>query len=144
MLFLNCWSEILPKNVSLESTNICPYLNSSFLNRLLFSWCTDLIIQGFRNRVSLDSLWSMSSPFDSESLTKKFEEHYFQLKESSLKNNNLSKEENQRNHSILCPLVKCLWKPFVVGAGMKLVGDILGLLAPRQGLLISRTDSYLR
>ena len=142
MLFFNCWSEILPKNISIESTNISPYLNSSFLNRLLFSWCTDLIIQGFRNRVSFESLWNMSSPCDSESLTKKFEEHYFQLKESSLKNNNLRKGENHRNQSILSPLVKCLWKPFAVGAVMKLVGDILGLLAPRHGLLIRRTESY--
>ena len=129
MLFLNCWSDVITNPSYLEAEKPCPYLKSSFLNRVLYSWCTPLILKGFRKDLNLNSLWSMMPSLDSKTSSDLFDRHYTPNSKSA--GSFQQKSKGKLKYSVLPALIKCFWPTFLYGALMKLGADILSLLTPQ-------------
>ena len=138
MFFLNCWSDVVTDPDYKNSDKPCPYMSSSFFNRLVFSWCTPLIIKGLRSPITYENLWEIMPRFSSVSVTKEFEKNFRPLTsgiQSKPKYSNLDspaqQAESKDRVSILPGLIKTFWPTFFMGAFMKLAADLLSLFTPK-------------
>ena len=138
MFFLNCWSDVVTDPDFKDAEKPCPYMNSSFFNRLVFSWCTPLIAKGLRSPLTYENLWEIMPSFRSAKVTMEFERNSNLSSggmQSKAKYSNLDEAVRQEVHkarfSILPGLVKTFWPTFLMGAVMKLSADLLSLFTPK-------------
>ena len=150
-LFLNCWADYPSDPEYLESDTPCPYASSSFPNRLIFSWITPLIIRGFRNPLTAETLWDLLPSLRSKAITKKFEQNYqpsvmaaktvpivTDIPESVEKNQPSTKKSTSKRTSsrarfvsVFPALVKTFGPTFFFGSLLKLVADMFSIFTPQ-------------
>jgi len=160
MFLLNCFADKNTDEEFIKSRKPCPNYDSSFFNKLIYSWCTSLIWTGFRKPLTATDLWDISPKIASKEVVPRFEANYKASIESkskkvppvdsaqfSPKNGNVTfvKEEKAKKPfvSVFPALVKTYGGPFLFGAILKLCCDLLNLAAPKvMKLMINFVESY--
>ncbi len=148
MFFLNCWADSISDPDYKKVENPCPQYSASFFNKLIFSWCTPLIIKGYKNPLTPDLLWDLLPSFRSEVVTKDFEKHYLTKSEIFAQPKFTTKESEsmtvlKSSRSVLPALVKTFGWSFFTSSVLKLISDMLSLSTPTiMKMMISFADSH--
>jgi len=152
LLLLSTWADQTTNEDYLQSRKPCPEYNSSFFNRLIFSWATPLMWRGWRQPLVPEDLWDISPSLASKNLVPKFERfHKEQIakKNGGQGNKSLGKETitsssvKKEQVSVLPALVKAYGGSFAIGSVLKLCCDLLNIASPRiMKLMISFVESW--
>ena len=148
MLFLNCWADSISDPDFKKAENPCPQYSASFFNKLFFSWCTPLIVKGYRRPLTPDLLWDLLPTYKSEVVSEKFEKYYLTKKEIYTEPKFETKDSEsltilKPSLSVLPALIKTFGVSFFTSSILKLISDILSLLTPSiMKMMISFAESH--
>ena len=76
MLLLNGLADKITDQQFLQSRKPCPNYEASFLNKILYVWCTPLLWAGYRRPLSMSDLWDISPKIASKFVVPEFAVNY--------------------------------------------------------------------
>ena len=125
---------LVPKRVSdydaLGDEFECPYEYADVFSVLTFSWMTPLMKQGYKNFLTQDDLWNLRKRDTSKETWLEFDEAWAQ-------------ELDKKRPSLWIAMFKAFGGPYLRGAIIKSVSDVLQFVQPQLlRLLIMFVDSY--
>ena len=169
LLLLNSLAEHTRNPEYLKSRKPCPQYNSSFFNRLVFSWGTPLMWTGWRKPLTPEDLWDISPKLASKTLVPTFEALHnkeifkrggfgFTTEPTKVKktakveeiiDNKAEETPNAKDFvkkpkvSVFPSLVKAYGGSFLFGSLLKLCCDLLNLASPKvMKLMINFVESH--
>ena len=145
MLLLNSFADKITDQHFLQSRKPCPNYEASFLNKLLYVWCTPLLWAGYRRPLSMADLWDVSPKIASKYVVPEFADNYDpDVKKFKERHPNIEKGRKKKPQvSIFPALVKTYGGSFMFGAVLKLCCDLLSMASPQlMKLMINFVESY--
>ena len=145
MLLLNSFADKITDQHFLQSRKPCPNYEASFLNKLLYVWCTPLLWAGYRRPLSMTDLWDVSPKIASKYVVPEFADNYDpDVKKFKERHPNIEKGRKKKPQvSIFPALVKTYGGSFMFGAVLKLCCDLLSMASPQlMKLMINFVESY--
>ncbi|XP_067139263.1 multidrug resistance-associated protein 1-like [Centruroides vittatus] len=148
-LFLSSFRDNYPYKYD-TNKNVCPLDEESFLSRLLFSWCTELLCRGLRNLIDFNDLSPIHETFTANYCFRKFqkrhekeapkitaEENHYKSSSSSLKET--SKSDNKQP-SIVRALFRGFWFALLLGTILEFLYSLVRFIPP---LLINNMIDFV-
>ncbi|CAG7836473.1 unnamed protein product [Allacma fusca] len=132
-LLINCWADLRPEyeqNPRILKDRPCPEKDSSYLNRILFSWHDGLAWSGWRRPLEHKDLWALNAEDTSQAIVPKFDACFKRSLEKTKKKGNPNKNEKQIT-SILPALFGAFGGTFFFGAALKIFPDLMGFVQPQ-------------
>lgn len=148
-LVLHGLADASPKYKEIEYNveKPCPEGNSSFLSRVVFSWFDKMAYYGYRHPLREKDLWALNYEDTSNHIVEVFEEYWEREVQKAAKANsklrgrasfsaksdsvNISTPPtNLKRPNVLVALFKAFGGPFIGGAILKLISDVMIFLSP--------------
>ncbi|XP_050728277.1 multidrug resistance-associated protein 1-like isoform X2 [Eriocheir sinensis] len=159
MLVFNCFGDAPPRYVHYpQSQKSCPETGASFLSKLTFSWMDSLIWKGYKQPLENSDLWDLSYENSSSTIVANWNKNWKKVSAKSYRKGEsqtyatfsdadhveLSGQAGNKEHylSILPTMVKVFSSPFLFGALLKFLYDVLQFISPQiLSALITYTES---
>eukprot|EP00095_Tigriopus_kingsejongensis_P005628 maker-scaffold335_size202896-snap-gene-1.27 protein:Tk05628 transcript:maker-scaffold335_size202896-snap-gene-1.27-mRNA-1 annotation:"multidrug resistance-associated protein 1 isoform x3" len=101
----------------------CPQITASYFSKLVYIWATPLLWKGYRNPLVPQDLWDVDPKLTSRGVVPGFDHHY--------KKTIMTARANNTKHSIYPALFYTFGPTFFMGSAIKLVYDVLAMVAPQ-------------
>eukprot|EP00095_Tigriopus_kingsejongensis_P003831 maker-scaffold2698_size13172-snap-gene-0.2 protein:Tk03831 transcript:maker-scaffold2698_size13172-snap-gene-0.2-mRNA-1 annotation:"multidrug resistance-associated protein 1 isoform x1" len=138
LLVLNLFAEKKPNiyDPNLERLEKpCPQITASYFSKLVYIWASPLLWKGYRNPLVPEDLWDVDPKLTSRGVVPKFDYHYKQSIDSA--------HAKKKKHSIYPALFYTFGPTFFVGSAIKMVYDVLAMVAPQiMSLMIDYVEEF--
>ncbi|XP_022900245.2 multidrug resistance-associated protein 1 isoform X2 [Onthophagus taurus] len=149
LVFLNCFADQEARLSKYpHSDKPCPELKSSFLSKIFYAWFDPLAWKGYRNPLETKDLWDMNPSDAAYEVVPQYEKHWKKIlakskgdvpgslqTDASFKSDTNRIEfvsnKEKKQASILPAMVYAFGPPFLFGAFLKLLQDILTFVSPQ-------------
>nr|AVT42143.1 ABC transporter C [Lissorhoptrus oryzophilus] len=148
MFLLNCLADNKPKQYPYGKVqNKCPFDNTSFLGRILWTFVDGILYHGFKRPLEQKDMWNLALENESQNLTPKFEQEFQKRvaknKEKFMKKQKEGNVKGKPDTVSIIPVIwSCFYRTFLVGASFRMIQDLMAFVNPQiLSLVISFVQS---
>ncbi|KHN70623.1 Multidrug resistance-associated protein 1 [Toxocara canis] len=146
-VLLSCFADT--PRYKIDDKSLCPEKSCSFLNQITFNWFHGLAVKGNKQTLQISDLWKLNPCDESRNLVPAFSKNwrpalqaFYERKRAAMQQSPPRILTQKEMPSVLWPLFRTYYLPFLGGAALKFLFDLLQFVAPQLlSMLISFTEN---